>query len=410
MTLAAGLVACALAAGAPALAGDPTHPASGRPRTPDGPRVLHPEVSSGGWHGRIAAPRTTALPRTTTDDLVSWEVAPGVTFSRWTLTDSRGPVVAHLMTVDPSTPGLRIDYASRGAVRQVATVREILAADGAVAGVNGDFYDIGRTGAPLGVGRDRQRGLLHARQDGWNSAFFIGPHGRPGIGTLPMTARVVGHPRLEVTNLNSPVVTPGGIGVYTPRWGRTAGYAVTHGHRHLVREVTVEHGRVVRNRGTLSNDRPIAGYLLVGRGDSAEMLRKQLPRGSRVRTTWSLAGHPQVAISGSGFLVHDGIIRAVDDRILAPRTAIGIDADTGEVLLLVVDGRSEECRGYTLVELADLMVDLGADDALNLDGGGSSTMVGSNRRGTTAVLNTPSDGFQRRVANAVAVSYRPPRG
>ena len=406
LTLSAGLVACALAAGAPALAGDPAHP--GHDRTPDVPRKLHPTHTSGGGPGEIAAPRTSAYPRTTTDGRVSWRVAPGVKYTRWKQTDARGPIVAHLLTVDPSTPGLKIDYASMGSVRRVAPVKDILAADGAVAGVNGDFYDIGHTGAPLGLGKDRQRGLLHARQDGWNNAFFINRHGRAGIDDLPMTATVLFHPKLDVTNLNSPFVTPGGLGIYTPRFGHTAGYAVTQGQTERVREVTVENGRVIRNRGKLSNDTTISGLVLVGRGDSAALLRKQLPKGTRVRVQWSLQGRPQMAISGNHFLVHDGIIRAVDDSEMHPRTAVGVDADTGEVLLLVIDGRSSRSRGYTMVELANLMVDLGADEAVNLDGGGSSTMVGKNRRGTTAVLNTPSDGFQRWVANAIAIEYHRP--
>ena len=96
-----------------------------------------------------------------------------------------------------------------------------------------------------------------------------------------------------------------------------------------------------------------------------------------------------MAISGNHFLVHDGIIRVVDDRELHPRTAVGVDADTGEVLLLVVDGRSSRSRGYTMVELANLMIDLGADEAVNLDGGGSSTMVARNREGKVAVLEQP---------------------
>ena len=45
-----------------------------------------------------------------------------------------------------------------------------------------------------------------------------------------------------------------------------------------------------------------------------------------------------------------------------PRTAVGIDSDTGEVLLLVVDGRQTFSRGYTMVEMANLMIDLGADE------------------------------------------------
>ncbi len=216
----------------------------------------------------------------------------------------------------------------------------MLSQDHAIAGVNGDFYDIGHTGAPLGLGKDRQRGLLHARQDGWNNAFYIDRKGRAGIGDLPMTAKVLFHPDLRITNLNSPFVAPGGIGIYTPRWGRTAGYGVTQGQRERVRQVTVEDGRVVASRRKISEDKQIKGLVLIGRGDGAARLRKELPNGTRVRVRWALAGNPQMAISGNQFLVHDGIIRAIDDRELHPRTAVGVDSDTGEVLLLVIDGRS----------------------------------------------------------------------
>ena len=412
--LSVSLAACLLAASGPALAGDPGSDASHtggdarREHRSGAPRNLDPEHSSGGAKGPIAG-EAPLWPRRapTQTSRVSWQVSPGVTFTRWSQTDARGPITAHLLTIDPRTPGLRIDYASMGSVRRTAPVRDILAVDHAIAGVNGDFYDIGHTGAPLGLGKDRQRGLLHAREEGWNSAFFISRRGRAGIDDLPMQARVVGRPDMEVTNLNSPFVRPGGIGVYTPRWGRTAGYRVTQGQEKAVRAVTVVNGRVRTNKGKLSKDEPIKGLLFIGRGAGAEVLRK-LDKGTRIKVRWALENQPQMAISGNHFLVHDGIIRAVDDRQMHPRTAVGVDDDTGEVLLLVIDGRQEDSRGYTMVELANLMVDLGADEAVNLDGGGSSTMVAKNRNGNMSVLNDPSDGFQRWVANAVEVTYSPP--
>lgn len=412
LTLAAGLTACGLLAAAPALAGPdgdgPDEPRQGQGNKPDVPRELDPQHTSGGEAGWVATDVPPTARRTTTEtSRASWKVSPGVTFTRWSQTDARGPVRAHLLTIDPSTPGLRIDYASMGSVRRVAPLTDILGQEQAIAGVNGDFYDIGHTGAPLGLGKDRQRGLLHSREAGWNKAFFINKNGRAGIGELPMKAEILYHPRLEVTNLNSPFVAPGGIGIYTPRWGRTAGYGVTQGQVERVREVTVVDGRIVRNRAKISKDKQIRGMVLVGRGDSAALLRK-LPKGTRIKVKWSLHGRPQMAISGNTFLVHEGIIRVVDDRTMHPRTAVGVDADTGEVLLLVIDGRSSKSRGYTMVELANLMIDLGADEAVNLDGGGSSTMVGRNRAGTVKVLNDPSDGFQRWVANGISVTYSAP--
>ena len=82
---------------------------------------------------------------------VTWSVAPGITFRQWDQIDMRGPNRAYLLTIDPATPGLAIDYASSKSVRNTETVRHMLWRDHAIAGVNGDFYDIFDTGP-----RDRQ--------------------------------------------------------------------------------------------------------------------------------------------------------------------------------------------------------------------------------------------------------------
>ena len=83
-----------------------------------------------------------------------------MTFRQWEQVDTRGPIRASLLTLDlATTPGLAIDYAEparRCSNRE--TVRRMIARDGAIAGINGDFYDIDDTGAPLGLGVDRERG------------------------------------------------------------------------------------------------------------------------------------------------------------------------------------------------------------------------------------------------------------
>lgn len=87
----------------------------------------------------------------------------------------------------------------------------------------------------------------------------------------------------------------------------------------------------------------------------------------------------------------------------APRTAVGVKAD-GRVLLLVVDGRRAPAAiGVTYAQVADLMIALGAVNATELDGGGSSTLWG---RGC-GVLNQPSDGQQRSVALSLCLVANP---
>jgi hypothetical protein len=364
--------------------------------------------TSDGVQGPVARPRNVA-PRGPGDESVRrhWRVAPGVTATVWDERDERGPIRANLLTIDWEQPGIGIDYANDGRVNRTATLSTILTRDKAIAGVNGDFFDIGDTGAPLGVGRDRQRGLLHGRLSGWNSAFSFDQDGRPQIGPLPVTTTIKQRPGITITNVNSPSVAVAGIGLYTPSWGTTSGYRITDGQQSNVRMVRIKGGKVIRNTTKLPSGTTFKGRMLVGRGQGADALKK-LRKGAPVTFVSRASGSPAMAITGNQFLIDDGVVRVVDDRELHPRTAIGIDRDTHTILLLVVDGRQSFSRGYTMVEMAGLMQDLGADEALNLDGGGSSTMIAKRPNGRVKVINSPSDGRERHVANAVSVTYTAP--
>ncbi len=87
-----------------------------------------------------------------------------------------------------------------------------------------------------------------------------------------------------------------------------------------------------------------------------------------------------------------------------PRTAVGFDVDTGRLWMVVVDGRQEpRSAGMSLIELANLLLWLGAEEALNLDGGGSSTMIVEG-----AVANSPSDAEgERPVGNSLWLLHDP---
>lgn len=86
-----------------------------------------------------------------------------------------------------------------------------------------------------------------------------------------------------------------------------------------------------------------------------------------------------------------------------PRTAAGVTAD-GTVVLIVVDGRQPiVSNGASLADLAYIMASLGCVDAVNLDGGGSSTFILKDEKGTLVTENSPSGGTLRSVANGLMV-------
>jgi hypothetical protein len=126
------------------------------------------------------------------------------------------------------------------------------------------------------------------------------------------------------------------------------------------------------------------------------------------------------ALSGRSVLVADGKNAASDDPSIHPRTAIGIKAD-GKLLLFTVDGREAgRSLGLKLSEAADVLVHFGAREAINLDGGGSTTFVmddPATTKNDPKVMNLPCDPFsksnegkkhgkERPVGNALVVFAR----
>ena len=123
------------------------------------------------------------------------------------------------------------------------------------------------------------------------------------------------------------------------------------------------------------------------------------------------AGNVVEAVASFGDIFENGQARSgLDDITRASRTAIGIKAD-GTVVMLMVDGRQAPYSvGMTMAEVAAAMEELGCVQAVNLDGGGSSTFAtqreGEPENSTSAGLTLrcrPSDGYERKVSNTVMV-------
>jgi exopolysaccharide biosynthesis protein len=123
-------------------------------------------------------------------------------------------------------------------------------------------------------------------------------------------------------------------------------------------------------------------------------------------TSDGVAAGPRILAVGqqSDFMPFDN--NAAQTR--QPRTAFGLSADRRKAWIIVVDGRQAGYSlGASLPELADLFRTLGASDAINLDGGGSTTLAVRGADGRPALLNSPIHtgvpGRERPVANHIAI-------
>ncbi|MGI6166995.1 MAG: phosphodiester glycosidase family protein [Eubacteriales bacterium] len=114
------------------------------------------------------------------------------------------------------------------------------------------------------------------------------------------------------------------------------------------------------------------------------------------------------AVGGSNIMLKNGSVLDVDlgtdfGRTRHPRTAVGYRPD-GTVVIIVVDGRQPSIsNGASLADLASIFWELGCSDAINLDGGGSSTFILTGGQGDYVVKNSPSDGRLRKIQNSLLV-------
>jgi hypothetical protein len=372
------------------------------------------------------------------------EVEPGVDWT--TIVRQRPAERINVLTVDPGRVRGVLSNETIARRERVSTMARRVRA---VAGVNGGFF--APSGDPVGVlAIDGE--LLSEPVDG-RSALLLPAPGAPVPGSAAAPAQVLTRPLIapvgyrgriyvngrsrEIDGIDRtrglipacggrggdvPTVRPNAVltcsdsselVLLSPRYG--ARPPAEGGVEALVRD-----GVVTRVRPPGTGGVPRQGVLLTGTGDAARFLRNTaLPRSradirldllvGRKRTAIDgltvvgggprilLAGRVAVAARVEGFAP----LRSFFQSFVAgrqPRTLAGVQAD-GTLLLVTVDGRAPGwSAGMTLPEAARLMRSLGARDALNLDGGGSSTM---SVRGE--VVNRPSDRVERAVSDGLFV-------
>jgi hypothetical protein len=163
-------------------------------------------------------------------------------------------------------------------------------------------------------------------------------------------------------------------------------------------------------------------YVITGRDAAAQELAANLKPGDSVEVAYTLQGAPtwpwlpttselKAAASGGVVLVKNGVYgdsEVFTDPARHPRTAAAVSTDRSKLYLLIVDGRSKASVGMTYRELAEFFLHMGVFEAVNLDGGGSSTLsVKLPAFGSITAINTPSDGSERYVADGIGVFYHP---
>lgn len=325
-------------------------------------------------------------------------VAPGLTYTALTRKGSAGLAKIHVLTMSPRQGLQLVPVLSNGAIKGLDTVSAMAHQSRSVAAVNGSYF------APSG----EVIGLMKV-----NGEIVSTPAvARTALGILPDQTVL-----MDQVKYQGYAELPGGVKAVISGVNRQRGenemvlynswYDRATGTNDFGAEYIIREGKV---QAVTTANAPIGPdtTVLSVHGEAQKKLARLKP-GDEVKITHSLGAKwdqtvhalgagPMLVKEGSVFLttkLEDFGSDIAGGR--APRTAVGITGE-GKILLVAVDGRRSDSAGMSLLELALLMQELGALDAMNLDGGGSTAMVIHDK-----VVNNPSGGGERKVGNALTV-------
>ncbi|MDX3235631.1 phosphodiester glycosidase family protein [Streptomyces sp. ME03-5709C] len=284
----------------------------------------------------------------------------------------------------------------------------------AVAGVNGDYFEIHASGRPLG-GIMTDGRLLKSPKPGFASQLGVKPDGTLVMGPQTFSGTITaGSATRALTSVNTVNdLTAGGITEVTPDLGETPGLSKA---ATLVLGRVVDGGFVVDDvrTGVTTVPRLADGRLgLLGAGDGGQWLTDALHTGDTVGIATRLSPDADVTqlISGVDTLVKDGAVykdpTGTPPSGANPETAVGVTRDGKHAIVVAVDGQGGTARafGMTRDQVAGYMVAHGAYNAMLFDGGGSTGMVSRAPGADQAeIVNTPSDqpgNTERPVANGI---------
>jgi exopolysaccharide biosynthesis protein len=363
-------------------------------------------------------------------DLTQETIMPGLIHHRFIKNLGRGPVIINILEID-TKQGFMVKpaLAQPNTIWAKATLPEIVIREGAIAGINANYFT--NRGMPIGslaIDREWITGPYSHRAsvsiDNEGKLHFA----RPTIsGNLAVYKSELGNNNalsayfpagqksasfnLKVDNINqSEKLNSDGISFFNHWWQEQVNCG--NGRACLL----VDGSGTVRTRvNSYDSSNPIqptrTDYVLSASSD--EKLGN-IFQGDKLTLTWYsdpdwsntvhvVGGGPYLVSRGEivlnekaeGFTARSGI------GGVAPRTAVGMTAP-GRFIWLVADGRQRDSKGLSLWELAALVKEIGVIEAINLDGGGSTTLVLNDQ-----IINSPSDsGGARKVSTALVLYKR----
>ncbi len=362
--------------------------------------------------------------------LTSSPVTDGAILKQYNWQTNKGSVKVFVTEIDLNNPYIELAaIPGKGKLTERLNVTAMARNTRAVAAINGDFYNTSGEGVPIGpMATDGRLLASPAKLSGWH-ALGITDKRQAYIESFTFTGKVTASSgaEFELAGLNKTAYweQPDGshshvdkLHLYNDLWGgKTRG----EDSYSTPTEVLINNGKVsnIIEGNYFDFSVPDGAYILRGHGKAAEFLLNNFQIGTPIDIDYEISPDQNwtTIIGGYSLLVDEGKVVSLPKDILASldglraRSAAGISKDGKTIYMVGVEGRTEASKGLSLGDLAAFLEGLGAWQAINLDGGGSTTMAARPLGEWQAErVFSPEQTNERLVVNALGVYSTAPQG
>lgn len=376
----------------------------------------------------------------------NYNIAPGVTLKKENFEGNNLRRAVNYLDVDINQSSLSVNVAMPQPLNQLTRITELAKRENreghyVVGAINASYFETGGSTFPANL-VVKNNEILHFGRNSPNEngpnfknfAFGVTQDGKPRIaGYNPnLTVSLSGMP-YQIFSINMDRATDK-VTLYTPSHRLptvsstpttfSTEIVVTNASKDMSKisfgdNVTGTISKISRLGETTNEVIPQDGFVISAHGAALGQQLSHLQVGQQVTFSVGIDSHwmnAQYMLATGPTLIQDGQVAISMNESSgfaterAPRTAVGITKN-GRLILVTIDGRQPGySNGASLRELAQYMISLGVDRAINLDGGGS-TAIAARLQGldNAYLVNRPSDGQERRVVNSIQIiSTAPP--
>ena len=345
------------------------------------------------------------------------QISTGTYLTEYRILTEDGWVNANVITIDTGDEYNKIGLLTNvSGDRYLGTIYKMTNNNNAIVGINADFF-AGRNGIGHAIGLAIDDGLvassptwLNNEKDGYasflmdydNDVFYEYVSSRI---TLKFTNDDY---EINIRDINKYSDDYSLASVFNRKFGE---YSIGSSEDLDLIEFVVNNGKIIDVRQNEEKcEIPENGYVVSILTKDAQPFINYIKVGKKVELDMNYTPNIKnikFAVSGGAKLIDNGVIPDEFSHNVSgrnPRTAIGTNKKENTIYLVAIDGRIKSSIGMTQQEEAEFLLSIGVYNAINLDGGGSTTMV-AKKLGDTELseINTLSEGSERKVTNGVGI-------